>query len=1806
MGTTKHRYLKLILTAVLIAASFPGAGAILSDLVCSYSPSAASAWGGEANAQVNMANQVIGSNALNDQSGTGAGFNIVGYVLSTADPVGQDTGYVEGLVAGDASFADVRSYGASVGADQIVFTSYNNTGAAGVAEQPGWCSAISQAWWWMVVVAHETGGHNFGRVHGDDKLSPKGIMMHNYCGGGAAWPYFYSNPNIWYSGVQLIGDGYVCLAQSLINGGDNSQCSAQYIANFTDHISVGPKLDSVVLRWCFTNAPGSAPAGTTNLDTVTGAPAVVRGIGATYTGSALRIPGGTTGNVAMNAMSAYIDLPNGIISSQTNVTIEIWATPLSAPNWARILDFGRCAEAGDGLGAAGEFTGAASDPAPGTATSYSDIMLSADIGTDLTQQRLEAKLTGTNFTFNSALATTAGVQHHYAITFTDGLGAYTNRGGRWQWFRDGYSAGFVDVNFHLSNIEDVNNWLGRSMWSADSNGNSDYAEVRISNAALSQRQLLANYGLGPNYNVGAVITMKNSDAWGASSFNVAGQWSSGAAPTTGQKYETYNYRLLTPATSSAYTFGGDALKVTQGGLFWGGAASSTITVNNLTVDNGEIHNRGSGTFTLAGNLTATNSVTVNAMNAPINITANESGSGLVTYVGNQVTLTGNNTNHTGRTQVGFGEGASGGLTIDSEARLGTNPASLTTNQLDLNRGTVATITTMTIGNPNRGVMLDISGGGFNVASGTTLTLSSPLYSPSLAGGATAGNLNKGGAGSLIVSSTNSGFNGMLYVDSGSSSANDGVLRLVNNLAMANAHSVHVRNSGSGSSSLQLDGSTGNITLPAVYLNGRNSTTPAIESLAGTNTLPGGINMYGSGNYLVQVDAGVLNLGGTITSSDGGSDTVTFQGNGVANLNGLVANSSGTLSVNKSGSGTLNFGAGSTYTGSTTVSQGSLVLQPFSTAPVLHLTFNNPAGSTKGSIVTNTGSGGAAMNGTIVGSGASIVSGGRYGNALSLNGGGGTAATNIVLITNKCVATDAAASWSLGYWIKTSTAGAVVMYQGDGAWSGSGETTFYLNNNSTTAGTHAGGVRWAGGWLTGTAALNNNAWHFVALVDSAGTESIYVDGALDTVTSTMGLALASGANQIWIGGTPDGGDGGVKMNGLIDEVYLYNRALSQSEVQSLYANNNITNAPVNTLPVATTVNVSASGSLDLAGVSQTIAGLSGSGLVTNSGNPASLTISNTGSTTLFSGKISDASAANVINLVASGSGTTILAGANTYHGTTTVNGGTLKLSPVADDSVLHLTFNNAAGSGNGTVITNTGLGGTNFNGTIVGTGASIVSGGRFGNALSMNGVGTAAPTNIVLITNSVIKTDASGTWSVGYWIKTSTAGAISFYQGDGTWSGSGQTMFYLNSSSTSTGTKAGAVRWAGGWLTGSTALNNNAWHFVTLVDNAGTESIYVDGNLDTVTSTMGLPLASGANQLWIGGSPDGGDGAVKMNGLMDEFYMFNRALSQPEVQALYGSNNLFTNSGNVLPASTPVSVAFGATLDLGGVPQTIASLAGGGLVTNSGNATTLTVSNSSSTTSFSGTLRDFSTAKSLSFVQAGGGTTVLTGANTYRGTTLVNGGMLLVKGSLGTGAVTVTNGTLGGNGIVGGPITVQSDGTLAPGGGLNTLTVNNNVILQTGSTTVLEINKTAQVNDQLLVSGTLTCGGTLVVTNLSGALIAGDSFQLFQAGSITGSFSSNSLPALDAGLAWSTSNLSSGLVRVVQTTPTNLVLNVSSANLNFSWPAGYTGWRLQAQTNSSSTGLGTNWMDVSGSSLTNNVFVPVDASQGSVFYRLIFP
>jgi len=236
----------------------------------------------------------------------------------------------------------------------------------------------------------------------------------------------------------------------------------------------------------------------------------------------------------------------------------------------------------------------------------------------------------------------------------------------------------------------------------------------------------------------------------------------------------------------------------------------------------------------------------------------------------------------------------------------------------------------------------------------------------------------------------------------------------------------------------------------------------------------------------------------------------------------------------------------------------------------------------------------------------------------------------------------------------------------------------------------------------------------------------------------------------------------------------------------------------------------------------------------------------------------------------------------------------------------------------------------------------------------------------------------------------------------------------------------------------------------------------------------------------------------------------------------------------------------------------------------------------------------------------GGLVKFAGANTYAGGTTVANGTLLVNGSLASGAVTVqSGGALGGTGTINGPVTVQSGGTLSPGTPMGALTVNNSLTL--AGDLCVTINKSlSPSNSVVIVSGALTNAGPgiLIITNLGPAPAAGDSFKLFSKPLPNGGALTIAPLAPAMGFGWVNNLAVNGTLGVVTvaTNPVNLTASCCNGELALSWPSNHTGWRLEAQTN----GLGANWVVVSGSTLTNLFNIPVVITNGSVFFRLVYP
>jgi rhamnogalacturonan endolyase len=96
-------------------------------------------------------------------------------------------------------------------------------------------------------------------------------------------------------------------------------------------------------------------------------------------------------------------------------------------------------------------------------------------------------------------------------------------------------------------------------------------------------------------------------------------------------------------------------------------------------------------------------------------------------------------------------------------------------------------------------------------------------------------------------------------------------------------------------------------------------------------------------------------------------------------------------------------------------------------------------------------------------------------------------------------------------------------------------------------------------------------------------------------------------------------------------------------------------------------------------------------------------------------------------------------------------------------------------------------------------------------------------------------------------------------------------------------------------------------------------------------------------------------------------------------------------------------------------------------------------------------------------------------------------------------------------------------------------------------------------------------------------------------------SSDLSPWLSAGWVFDSVELD-GPAPPINTNSPPLISNYAGGILSLSWPTN-AGWTLQAQTNSLSTGLNTNWTDVYGSSGMTSTNFPVDPTKPTVFYRL---
>jgi hypothetical protein len=400
-------------------------------------------------------------------------------------------------------------------------------------------------------------------------------------------------------------------------------------------------------------------------------------------------------------------------------------------------------------------------------------------------------------------------------------------------------------------------------------------------------------------------------------------------------------------------------------------------------------------------------------------------------------------------------------------------------------------------------------------------------------------------------------------------------------------------------------------------------------------------------------------------------------------------------------------------------------------------------------------------------------------------------------------------------------------------------------------------------ITGTAPMPANTWSHLAVTYDGANMRLYVNGALVRTVARTGVIAATngplhiGGNAVW---------GGEFFAGAIDEVRIYNRALSAQEIAADMGSGATPPPPANSAPVA--------GTDSLTTVADAPLSFTAASLLANDSDPdgdpisvSSVSASSSGGGTITSPAPQTWTYTPVAGFTGSDSFAYTIndgRGASTVGTVTvTVNAG----GTVTPGLVLALGFNEAAGSA-----VTTDSSGEGNHGTV--REAQFVAG-RFGNALSFDGVNDWVT---VPDSNSL---DLSSAMTMDAWVRpTARTGWHTLLLKEA----GGQMAYemYANDAAVSRPaayftTPGGAIR----GVTGTAALPLNAWSHVAVSYDGNNMRFYVNGALVRTQARTGAILTSngvlhiGGNEVW---------GGEFFAGLIDEVRIYSRALTPTEIQA----------------------------------------------------------------------------------------------------------------------------------------------------------------------------------------------------------------------------------------------------------------------------------------------------------------------------------
>jgi hypothetical protein len=268
---------------------------------------------------------------------------------------------------------------------------------------------------------------------------------------------------------------------------------------FTANQSVTVVRSPVTLRhrYSFSEFAGSSTAA----DSVGGAHGAVTG-GATFN---------EAGQLTLDGVSGFVELPNGIISVLTNATFEAWITWTSTRTWERIFDFGNST-----LGEGGQ----------GEGTSY--LFASPQGGAGRLRFGQRVNLLETPI-LDGPTALPQGVLSHVAVSFN-------GTGQRVRLYYNGQLVAEGPPVHSLQQMDDVNNWLGKSQFVADAYFAGSYDEFRIYDGVLTAADVAASFAVGPDDLAGASLQITRD-----TSGKVVISW-----PTTAAGYQLQASPVLGP------------------------------------------------------------------------------------------------------------------------------------------------------------------------------------------------------------------------------------------------------------------------------------------------------------------------------------------------------------------------------------------------------------------------------------------------------------------------------------------------------------------------------------------------------------------------------------------------------------------------------------------------------------------------------------------------------------------------------------------------------------------------------------------------------------------------------------------------------------------------------------------------------------------------------------------------------------------------------------------------------------------------------------------------------------------------------------------------------------------------------------------------------------------------------------------------------------------------------------------------------------------------------------------------------------